>query len=57
MSTDLKINTDHLRGHGWVRIEHAIAIELCKRLVDVLEIELHVPIGDSSRWDAYGRRF
>jgi hypothetical protein len=54
MATDVKINMDQLRENGWVRIEHAVPIELCKRLVDVLETELHVAIGDSSRWDAYG---
>ena len=32
----------HLREFGWVRIHKAIPVELCNRLVEVLETELRV---------------
>ena len=44
----------HLREFGWVRIHKAIPVELCNRLVEVLETELRVPVNDPSRWDNYG---
>jgi hypothetical protein len=44
----------HLREFGWVRIHKAIPVELCNRLVEVLETELWVPVNDPSRWDNYG---
>jgi hypothetical protein len=44
----------HLREFGWVRINRAIPLELCSRLVEVLETELGVPVHEPSRWDAYG---
>jgi len=44
----------HLREFGWVRIHKAIPVQLCNRLVEVLETELRVPVNDPSRWDNYG---
>ena len=44
----------HLREFGWVRIRKAIPVELCNRLLEVLETELRVPVNDPSRWDNYG---
>jgi hypothetical protein len=47
----------HLEGfrrRGWTRIRAAVPIELCRRLVEVLERELAVPVHDAAGWDAYG---
>jgi hypothetical protein len=44
-----------LREFGWARIRGAVPVELCDRLVEVLERELGVPVNDPSRWDMYGR--
>jgi hypothetical protein len=40
----------HLHRFGWMRIESAVPVRLCERLVDVLETEMHVPVHDQSRW-------
>lgn len=50
----ISIDIAHLREFGWVRISTAIPIELCSRLVDVLETEIDVPVHDPSCWDTYG---
>jgi hypothetical protein len=50
----ISINIAHLLEFGWVRINGAIPIELCSRLVDVLETEIGVPVHDPSCWDTYG---
>jgi hypothetical protein len=44
----------HVRESGWARIKGAVPVELCNRLVDVLERELGIPVNDPSRWDTYG---
>jgi hypothetical protein len=51
---DLSFDIAHLREFGWVSINNAIPIELCSRLVHVLETEIGVPVHDPSCWDAYG---
>jgi hypothetical protein len=50
----ISFDVAHLREFGWVRINRAVPVTLCLRLVNVLETELGVPIHDPSRWDAYG---
>jgi len=50
----MRIDIDQLRKSGWIRVDGAVPISLCNRLVDVLETELEVPVNDPSRWDAYG---
>jgi hypothetical protein len=37
-----------------MRVNGAVPVSLCNRLVDVLESALGVPVNDPSRWDAYG---
>jgi hypothetical protein len=39
---------------GWTRVQSAAPVDLCHRLVEVLESELDVPLNDPSRWDDYG---
>jgi hypothetical protein len=48
------INIPHLREFGWVRINRAVPVEYCERLVEVLASELGVPIHNPTRWDLYG---
>jgi Phytanoyl-CoA dioxygenase (PhyH) len=50
----ISIDIRQLRESGWVRINRAVPIELCSRLVEVLERELGVSVNDPLRWDAYG---
>jgi hypothetical protein len=50
----ISFDIGHLRDFGWVRINGAIPVEFCGRLVEVLESELRVPVNDPSRWDTYG---
>jgi hypothetical protein len=47
------IDINQLRKSGWARVNGAIPISLCNRLVDVMESELGVPVNDPSRWDDY----
>jgi hypothetical protein len=51
---NVSIDIDQLRKSGWARVNGAIPVSLCNRLVDVLESNLNVPIHGPSRWDAYG---
>jgi hypothetical protein len=51
---DVSIDIEQFRKSGWMRIDRAVPTSLCKALVDVLEVELGVPVNDPSRWDAYG---
>lgn len=51
---NVSVDIDQLRKSGWVRVNGAVPISLCDRLVDVLESELGVPAHGQSRWDAYG---
>jgi hypothetical protein len=48
------IDLAHLSEFGWLRVDQAVPVELCRRLVDVLEKEIGVPVHDPSRWHAYG---
>jgi len=48
------IDLDHFRKFGWVRAPGVVPTSLCRRLVEVLEHELGVPVHDPSGWDAYG---
>ena len=48
------LDVPHLRRVGWMRIEGAVPVRLCKRLVEALEVELDVPVHDRSRWHEYG---
>jgi hypothetical protein len=50
----MKIDLDHFRRFGWVRIERVVPVALCERLTTVLETELGVPIHDAAQWDEYG---
>jgi Phytanoyl-CoA dioxygenase (PhyH) len=50
----MSLDIAHLHEWGWVRISRAIPVELCNRLIEVLETELGVPVRDPSRWHAYG---
>jgi Phytanoyl-CoA dioxygenase (PhyH) len=43
-----------LSEQGWIRIRDAAPVGLCRRLVEVLERELEVPIHDPARWAGYG---
>jgi hypothetical protein len=52
MSSSLDIN--HVQEFGWLRINGAVPLELCNRLVEVLETELGIPVRDASRWETYG---
>jgi Phytanoyl-CoA dioxygenase (PhyH) len=38
---------------GWLVAPNIVPPELCKRLLEVLEIEMDVPIHDSARWHEY----
>lgn len=44
----------HLGRFGWMRIEGAVPVQLCERLVEILEAEMDVPVHDQSRWHEYG---
>jgi hypothetical protein len=44
----------NLREFGWIRMNEAIPVQACERLVEVMESELGVPVHDPSHWDAYG---
>jgi hypothetical protein len=50
----ISFDTARLGEVGWVRVDGAIPVELCNRLVEVLETERGVPAHDPSRWDAWG---
>jgi hypothetical protein len=50
----MKIDLDHFRQFGSVRIERVVPVALCERLTTVLETGLDVPIHDAARWDEYG---
>jgi Phytanoyl-CoA dioxygenase (PhyH) len=52
--TSPTVDMGHLSRFGWVRISRAIPVELCARLVEVLETELGVPVHDRSQWDDHG---
>jgi hypothetical protein len=43
-----------LSKQGWTSVQNAVPVELCHRLVEVLESELDVPINLPSRWDECG---
>jgi hypothetical protein len=51
---DASIDSGHFQREGWVRVPRAIPEDLCRRLVDVLEQELRVPVHDPVRWPEYG---
>jgi hypothetical protein len=50
----ISVDIAHLSEFGWVRVDGAVPVALCERLVDVLEEELAVPLHDPSRWDEHG---
>jgi hypothetical protein len=50
----IRLDIAHLSRFGWMRIEGAVPVQLCERLVEVLEAELEVPVHDRSRWHEYG---
>ena len=50
----LFLDIPHLRRFGWMRVEGAVPVHLCGRLVEVLEAEIDVPVHDRSRWHRYG---
>jgi hypothetical protein len=54
ITMNVSINVEQLRESGWVRVNGAVPVVLCNRLVAVLERELGVPVNDPSRWDACG---
>jgi hypothetical protein len=35
---------------GWIRVEGAVPVRLCERLLEVLEAEMGVPVHDQLRW-------
>jgi len=37
-----------------MRVEGAVPVRLCERLVAILEFEMDVPIHNQSRWHEYG---
>lgn len=47
------IDASQLWKAGWVRVRRAVPVELCDRLVEVLDRELGVPVYDPSRWPEY----
>src|SRR5579864_1764643 len=51
---NVPIDMHGLRNSGWMRVDAAVPISLCHRLLDVLETELAVPLNDPSRRDTYG---
>jgi hypothetical protein len=51
---DASVDRAHFQREGWVRVPSAIPEELCRRLVEVLEQELRVPVHDPARWAEYG---
>jgi hypothetical protein len=53
-AVNVSIDIDQLRKSGWVRVNGAVPVTLCNRLVAVLESELGVPANDSSRWNVAG---
>jgi hypothetical protein len=50
----VRLDIAHLGRFGWMRIEGAVPVQLCERLVEVLEAEMDVPVHDRSRWHEYG---
>ena len=51
---DISIDLRHFHECGWIKISNAVPVDLCARLVDVLEHELNVPVHDNKRWDEFG---
>ena len=47
------LDIPHLDRFGWMRIDGAVPVRLCERLVEVLEAEMDVPVHDQSRWHEY----
>lgn len=50
----VSLDIPQLRQFGWMRVEGAVPVRLCERLVDVLETEMGVPVHDPSRWYEHG---
>jgi len=48
------VDATRLRHCGWLRVEGAVPTAVCRRLVEVLESELGVPVHDPGRWDEHG---
>ena len=48
------LDIPHLERFGWIRVQGAVPIRLCERLVEVLEAEMGVPVHDQLRWHEYG---
>jgi hypothetical protein len=48
------LDIPHLDRFGWTRIEGAVPVPLCERLVEILEAEMNVPVHDQSRWHEHG---
>jgi hypothetical protein len=38
------LDIPHLDRFGWMRLEDAVPVRLCERLVEVLEAEMGVPV-------------
>ena len=49
----IHIDTSGLDRFGWMRIDGAVPVGLCERLVEILEAEMDVPLHDQSRWHEY----
>jgi hypothetical protein len=47
------LDIPHLKRFGWIRIEGAVPVSLCERLVEVLEAQMSVPVHDQLRWHEY----
>ena len=50
----VSLDVPHLRQFGWMRVDGAVPVQLCERLVGVLETEMGVPVHDRSRWNEHG---
>jgi len=48
------LDIPHLDRFGWMRVEDAVPVRLCERLVEVLEAEMGVPVHNQSRWHEHG---
>ena len=48
------LDIPHLDRFGWMRVEDAVPVRLCERLLEVLEAEMDVPVHDQSRWREHG---
>jgi hypothetical protein len=50
----ISIDLRRFNKRGWIKVNNAVPVDLCARLVSVLEHELQVPVHDSKRWGEFG---